>query len=177
MRERFHTAGAGYTERIELVEKAGGGGASIALIDRRIDSPGLTTVSGSFDRSVDWALVGLEIRPPTVLGKFAGPRRPAAELASAPPSRFQLFQNYPNPFNPSTVISYDIASDSKVTLTIYDIKGRTVATLVDEVKKAGSYTYAWKGKDSNDRPVASGVYFYRLKAGDYEQAFRMLLVR
>ncbi|MCG8605122.1 Ig-like domain-containing protein [bacterium] len=176
MRERFHTPGVGYSERNELVEKTGGGGASIALMDKRMDSAGTTTLSGSFDRNVDWALIGVEIRLPSTLGKFTRTRGPVVET-SGPPSRFQLFQNYPNPFNPSTAISYDIPSDSKVTLTIYDIKGRTVTTLVDEVKKAGRYKHVWKGKDSNDRPVASGVYFYRLKAGDYEQAFRMLLVR
>jgi hypothetical protein len=68
-------------------------------------------------------------------------------------------QNYPNPFNPSTLISYQLAEDSEVRLAIYEVSGRLVKTLVDEVKSAGSYGVTWNGLDDRGEKVASGVYF------------------
>ena len=84
-------------------------------------------------------------------------------VAPAPPSEipasFALMQNYPNPFNPSTAIGFQITDYSLVTLKVYDILGREVATLVNGVKPAGSYSVPWQ-----PHQLASGVYFYRLTA-------------
>jgi hypothetical protein len=84
----------------------------------------------------------------------------------------KLNQNYPNPFNPSTMIRYKILSRSHVTLTVYDLLGRGVATLVDCVQEPGVKTATFDGSK-----LASGVYFYRLKAGDFVQTRKLVLVR
>ncbi|KAF0151918.1 MAG: peptidase M28 [Ignavibacteria bacterium] len=85
----------------------------------------------------------------------------AASVAQNLPSEFKLNQNYPNPFNPSTVISYRISEPSHVTLKVYDVLGREVATLVDEHKQPGSYKIVFNPASSIKNP-ASGIYFYRL---------------
>jgi hypothetical protein len=93
------------------------------------------------------------------------------DIAENLPKCFSLGQNYPNPFNPVTRIKYQIPSTSHVTLTMYDVLGREVATLVDEVKQPGRYTVTWDAGG-----VASGVYFYRLQAGNFVDVKKMLLV-
>lgn len=93
---------------------------------------------------------------------------------------FALNQNYPNPFNPSTVISYQLPVGGDVTLKIYDILGREIATLVDEYKPAGRYKTefsATKGPGSSIQHPASGVYFYQLRAGSNVQTKKMMLLR
>lgn len=82
------------------------------------------------------------------------------------PDNFALYQNYPNPFNPGTTIEFDLPRTSKVILKIYNILGEEVTTIVSEELNAGSYSYEW----SRPAGVASGVYLYRLKAGDPSQS-------
>jgi hypothetical protein len=89
-----------------------------------------------------------------------------------PPARFALEQNYPNPFNPATTIIYQVPALSHVILTVYDLLGREVATLVDENKKAGRYSIPW-----NASWLSSGVYFYRLRAGEFRETKRMILLK
>lgn len=83
-----------------------------------------------------------------------------------------LSQIYPNPFNPSTVISYQLPVSSNVTLTIYDLLGREVTTLVDEYRPAGSYEVEFSAKG-----LSSGVYLYKLTAGEFSQIRKMLLLK
>jgi len=85
---------------------------------------------------------------------------------------FSLQQNYPNPFNPSTTIKYSIPKQSYVTLKVYDILGREVAALVNEKKPAGVYEINW-----NASKLSSGVYFYQLKAGEFIQTKKMILIK
>lgn len=87
---------------------------------------------------------------------------------------FQLSQNYPNPFNPSTVISYQLSVNSYVSLKVYDLLGRETATLVNEEQAAGVYEIQFT---INDEPLTSGVYFYRLQAGEYTAVRKMLLIK
>jgi beta-glucosidase len=88
------------------------------------------------------------------------------------PQQTRLLQNYPNPFNPSTIISYQLSANSLVKLCVYDILGKEVAILVDEVQKAGNYNY----KFSIDKfCIPSGIYFCRLKADSYIQVMKMIL--
>ncbi len=89
---------------------------------------------------------------------------------------FTLFQNYPNPFNPSTTISWQSPVGSWQTLKIYDILGNEVATLVNEYKQAGSYEVEFNPA-SSIKNLASGIYFYQLKAGDYVQMKKMILLK
>ena len=88
------------------------------------------------------------------------------------PQKYILYQNYPNPFNPSTKIQYAVSSRQLVTLKIYDLLGRELATLVNEEKSAGSYEVRW-----NAANLPSGVYFYQLKAGSYTATKKLLLLK
>jgi len=85
--------------------------------------------------------------------------------------------NSPNPFNPSTAIYYTLPEESHVQLEIYDVAGRRIANLVDAVQGPGEQSAFWDGKDSNGTPVASGIYFYRITAGDLKISRKMILVR
>jgi len=93
------------------------------------------------------------------------------------PAAFNLQQNYPNPFNPVTSINYQLASDAHVTLTIYDIMGQKIRTVVNEEQSAGFRAAIWDGKDNFNNSVSSGVYLYRLHAGNYIQTRKMILMR
>jgi len=88
------------------------------------------------------------------------------------PTTFNLAQNYPNPFNPATTISFALAKDGHVKLTVFDILGRTVVELIDGVKPAGKHKVVF---DAND--LSSGLYLYRLETEQYKQVRKMLLVR
>jgi hypothetical protein len=93
------------------------------------------------------------------------------------PSGFVLHQNYPNPFNPSTIVEYSIPRAAEVRLTVYNILGQEVRTLVSCFQSPGNYSINWDGRDSRRQPVASGVYFYRLTADDISQTRKMLLLK
>ncbi|MCK4795745.1 MAG: T9SS type A sorting domain-containing protein, partial [Spirochaetes bacterium] len=84
---------------------------------------------------------------------------------------------YPNPFNPTTTISYALQEAGDVSLQIFNIKGQLVKTLVDEKRETGNHSVVWAGKDNNDRKVASGVYFYRINAGEFTDMKKMLLIK
>jgi parallel beta-helix repeat protein len=88
------------------------------------------------------------------------------------PTVFALSQNYPNPFNPATVIEYALPQESHVTLKVYNTLGQEIVTLVDEVQTPGFKSVSWNGKD-----LASGVYFYRIKAGEFTDLKRMVLMK
>jgi len=88
------------------------------------------------------------------------------------PDNYSLSQNYPNPFNPSTVIKYDIKNSGLVTLKVYNILGMEVASLVNELKQAGRYEAKFNGSN-----LGSGIYYYRLQAGEFNETKRMLLLK
>ena len=112
-----------------------------------------------------WSLEGLA--PPTAV----------EENQDALPGEFALDQNYPNPFNPSTTIGYRLPKATRVDLHIYDALGQPVQHLVGRLQKAGTYTALWDGTDARGRPVASGVYLYRLRSGQTQQSRRLVLIR
>ncbi|MCE1164965.1 MAG: T9SS type A sorting domain-containing protein [Bacteroidetes bacterium] len=88
------------------------------------------------------------------------------------PQVYKLYGNYPNPFNPSTVIKFDIPEDTKVSLKIYDISGRELASVKKEFLKAGSYSFEW-----NASVYSSGVYFYRLQTDRFTDTGKMILIK
>mgnify|MGYP001813377118 FL=1 len=95
-----------------------------------------------------------------------------------PPLRdIVLHQNYPNPFNPTTVIRFDLPRPANVSLRVYNVKGELVSTLIDGRLAEGSREVTWNATDDRGRRVASGVYFYRLSAGDIIQTKKMILLR
>ncbi|MBP1655915.1 MAG: xylanase [Bacteroidetes bacterium] len=95
-----------------------------------------------------------------------------AEPAAIVPATFELEQNFPNPFNPTTSIRYGVPRSSQVTLTVFDMLGREIRTLVNEVQPAGQYTVDFDG-----RGLASGVYFYRLSSGSFNAAKKFVMVK
>ena len=111
-----------------------------------------TAGQGCYEYS--WQLVGIKPQNGTV------------------PTSFNLYQNFPNPFNPTTVIQYDIPKASFVTLTVYDMSGKVIGTLVNEQKQAGTYQVSY-----NASSLSSGVYFYKITAGSFVSTKKMILVK
>ena len=93
------------------------------------------------------------------------------------PKDFALAQNYPNPFNPETRIHYDLPKSSFVTLTIYDILGRKLVTLIDSDHSAGRFNIMWNGKDAYGNHLGSGIYFYQLTTEQFSQTKKMIISR
>jgi hypothetical protein len=93
------------------------------------------------------------------------------------PQEYELSQNYPNPFNPSTRIEFSVPKQSRVTLKIYDVIGREIAVLMNDVRSAGRYSAEWNGRDQFGHPAASGIYFYSLSSGQYVQTKKMVLLK
>ncbi len=87
---------------------------------------------------------------------------------------YSLSQNYPNPFNPSTIISYQLPKACNVTLKVFDVLGREVATLVDEYRNAGSYDVEFSIENLE---LSTAIYFYQLKAGEFVETKKMLLLK
>jgi hypothetical protein len=100
-----------------------------------------------------------------------------AEVSSGIPEKFALHQNYPNPFNPSTTIQYDLKADVTVKLMIYNILGQEVRTLVNGKQTAGYKQVKWDGRNNFSSPVASGIYIYKLEAGDFIQTRKMIFLK
>ena len=94
------------------------------------------------------------------------------EQTNAAPIEFLLLQNYPNPFNPSTKIQYSIPQTSQVQISVYDILGNEIETLVNEEKLPGTYELTWYAEG-----LPSGVYFYRLQAGSFVYMKKMILLK
>ncbi|MBU1072983.1 T9SS type A sorting domain-containing protein, partial [bacterium] len=93
------------------------------------------------------------------------------------PALLTVKGNHPNPFNPETAIKYELSADRRVRLTIYDVDGSLVATLVDGLQTAGAQSAVWDGRDAAGRPVSSGAYFYRIDAGGLSETRKMVMVK
>ncbi len=100
-----------------------------------------------------------------------------AQEAGASPLRYAIAQNRPNPFNPSTEIRFTAAAEAPVSLRVYDVEGRVVRTLVDGVMPAGEHVAVWDGRDGNGAAAASGIYYYKIEAGDFMATRKMVLVK
>ena len=94
------------------------------------------------------------------------------EAANAVPQAYQLNQNYPNPFNPSTAITFVVPTNGQVSLKVYDMLGREVATLVNGLQDAGVHTAYFNASN-----LASGVYLYKISAGNFTQVKKMMLLK
>jgi len=90
---------------------------------------------------------------------------------------FTLDQNYPNPFNALTTINYQIATQTKVSISIYDITGRIINTVVNDNKSPGKYSVIWNGRNTYGKPLASGIYFYQIETDSFIKTRKMLLVK
>jgi len=103
---------------------------------------------------------------------FTPPATTDVQQTEVKPTEYSLKQNFPNPFNPSTMISYSLKEKSKVELIVYDLLGRTVATLVNDIQDSGNYKFNFTANN-----LASGIYFYRLNAGSYVVSKKMILLK
>jgi hypothetical protein len=97
---------------------------------------------------------------------------PVSKKGTVLPAEFKLEQNYPNPFNPTTIINYSVPKSCLVTIKIYDVMGKAIETLVNKEKNAGNYSVEFKGSQ-----LASGIYFYRMQAGDFISTKKLVLLK
>jgi len=96
-----------------------------------------------------------------------------------PVNVMRLGANFPNPFNPFTSIKYQVSGigNQNVEINVYNVRGQRVRTLVNELREHGEYSVVWDGRDNLGRSVSSGVYFYQMRAGDFTQTRRMVLMK
>ncbi len=93
------------------------------------------------------------------------------------PIEYALEQNYPNPFNPSTKIAFALPKAGKVEVSVFNVLGQEVNTLISEEMGAGNHTVEWDGRNNTGGSVSSGIYFYRIVAGDFSQTKKMLMLK
>jgi hypothetical protein len=93
------------------------------------------------------------------------------------PESYVVYQNYPNPFNPITQIKYELPKVSLVNITIYDMMGRQIRTLINNQQDAGYKSIQWHGTNNNGSPVSAGLYLYTIQAGDFRQTKKMVLLK
>jgi hypothetical protein len=148
------------------------GGSSLVKIVFRLDNNDLDPARALQIRELKVSLTNGEI---ITLGELDN----SATGRIALPKAYSLAQNSPNPFNPSTTISYSVpeGNTDHVSLSVYDLRGRLIRTLVDQVREAGNYSVFWDGTDRFGRQVSSGVYFYRIRAGEFTQSRKMVLLK
>lgn len=96
---------------------------------------------------------------------------------SSIPTSYSVSQNYPNPFNPSTQLRYSIPQAENVRITVYNINGKTIATLINNFQSAGTYQVTWNGKNDLGQQVASGTYIYKVQAGDFVKTKKMVMLK
>ena len=101
----------------------------------------------------------------------------SAEIGEEVAEDYHLYNNFPNPFNPTTTIKYYLPEQSDVKVTIYNVLGMEVANLVNTFQHAGEYNIVWEGRDNQNNSVSSGVYFYRLEAGNFVEVKKLMLMK
>ncbi len=183
LRNKKHTPGAGFTERYEGSQGSGGAVAGMAVQDQSIISAGTISINGNISRTVDWAVVGLEILPASTTGKVMamgkiGRINPTLKGVSgtlAIPENFEMKPNYPNPFNPETTIEYGLPENANVRMIIYNILGQQIRELVNQFQPAGFHQVRWNGRDDVGASVGSGIYFLRITAGQQTRMQRLIL--
>jgi hypothetical protein len=188
MRSKVHTPGAGFTERAELHAGSSGSASSAAVMDETIATPAAVSVSGSFDGTVDWAMIGVEIKPGSPAAGAArladSENAPDSRTVSGPeprsgrlPDAFEVTRVYPNPFRSSVTIEYALPEQAHVSIAIYDVRGRVVRMLACEIQSAGRRDVVWSGGTHAGARAAPGVYFVRWEAGGRVATKKLLLQR
>ncbi len=162
---------------LTLLENAGGG-VFLAQPGRYLGTEPASLVAADFDgdETLDLAVALKAQNQAAVLLNKVSTDIAGDDMANLP-DVFRLEQNYPNPFNPATTITFTLPSRAEVSLDIYDILGRKIRTLAGESMEAGEHTINWDGQDNSGHPAASGIYFYRLKTGNFIASRKMLLLK
>jgi flagellar hook assembly protein FlgD len=91
--------------------------------------------------------------------------------------KYILKDNYPNPFNPTTTLHYDLPEDALVNITIYDMQGRHIKTLINQTQDAGYRSVIWDATNDHGKPESAGIYLYQIQAGEYMQTKKMVLLK
>ena len=113
-----------------------------------------------------------------ILNKINELNEKEPEIGALEPDSFKFTTgNYPNPFNPQTNISFTLPNDANVSIVIFNVKGQRVRTLKNEDMKSGQHSVVWNGTNDSGQSVGSGVYFYKLQAGEHSATKRMLLMK
>ncbi|MBP6672572.1 MAG: T9SS type A sorting domain-containing protein, partial [Bacteroidetes bacterium] len=137
--------------------------------DTSLHNAGYTTVT---DPKYQWIVdIG------SISNSFFNSVTSVKPVGEAVPGQFTLGQNYPNPFNPTTQIEYNVPVRSNVAINIFNILGQKVASIVNDVHEAGTHRATWNGKDFSGKTVASGIYFYQMQSGSFEQVKKMMLMK
>jgi len=142
------------------------------------EATGVGDVNG--DGIDDFAVAGSDINVKGKIFIFAGWQGTTDveyEFEPGLPERFLLHQNYPNPFNASTTIAFELPARTDAWLTIYNVLGQRIVTVLNRELSPGSYRFTWDGTNESGESVSSGVYFYTLRAGDLDKTKKMLLVK
>ncbi|RMH70606.1 MAG: T9SS C-terminal target domain-containing protein, partial [Gemmatimonadetes bacterium] len=160
-------------------------GSCLGAVDGMTGSGTLAEIVFAIKQSghytLDWSSVTLlnrdfQVQDAISLASLSGDVVKAAPEISVPVN-YALHQNYPNPFNPKTTLRFDVPQTARVSLSIYDVSGALVRTLVDGEVEAGYHQVVWDGTDASGQAVKSGVYVYRLDAGSFSQTESMVLLR
>lgn len=171
----------GFAERIMIIHSISGNYLQVEVMTRFTDGSGRTSFNSIYTFARNSALVKLT---PVNFDKENESNLSYDSLNDenswtdySIPGGFELEQNYPNPFNSETEIRYKIPEAETVTLKIYNDLGQEIHTLVDTTQQAGSFNARWDGKDDQGNSVASGLYFYYFKAGNFSIIKKMSLVQ
>jgi hypothetical protein len=160
------------------------------VIDKSADSLFMTDQYGSFS-TIDTFFNDVSYEYGTVYYRvsaidYAGNRGDYSDTVSTSilaldsdviPQVFALHQNYPNPFNPITTLRYDLPENSYVNVTIYDMLGREIRTLIKTTQDAGFKSVRWDATNNQGKPVSAGVYLYQIQAGEFVQTRKMVLLK
>jgi len=131
----------------------------------------------NYEHDVLSPLAVIELEMMEMMDNGLARRTPQQSSTVEVPTSFTLSQNYPNPFNPQTTINNQLANECVVAIKIYNLLGHEVRTLVNERQSAGNYSLVWDGHDNWGQPVSSGVYVYRIAAGEFSEVRKMELLR
>ena len=93
------------------------------------------------------------------------------------PDQYMVYQNYPNPFNPVTTLRYDLPENSLVNITVYNLLGKQIKTLINKTQDAGYKSITWDATNDYGKPVSAGIYLYRIQAGKYISTKKMVLLK
>jgi len=163
------------------------GEGTIANLVFQIDDPAVTSIelTPTSTKNPDHSVMFLTSDPSNNEVKEVTPEingmtvalNGSAVVDAVLPTKFALMQNAPNPFNPTTNIAYDLPAPAHVRLEIFNVLGQRVRTLVDNNQPAGSQSVIWDGNDNSGTSVASGIYFYRISAGDFNATKKMMMLK
>ena len=162
MGDRDHTPQNGFIERAQGACGLGPDAASLAVADRAVDAT-TNKLGGQFDGEVSWAVVSLEVR---------------SQLVPDDHLRFtDALDTWPNPFNAKLTLRYTLHRRSRVALRVYDVSGRIVRRLLDDIQPPGQIAHRWDATDDTGRPVGSGVYFVRMDLEGHTLTRKVVLLK